>query len=81
MEQKKIMLEYSERNNKVKHLEPNSVLKPLTNSLSPSEKSNGDRLSSAKIEGIQIRKKRGTKIESLYLKLVKKWYKEKQEKK
>lgn len=37
--EKKIILEYSLRKIKVKDPEPNSVLNPLTNSLSPSEKS------------------------------------------
>lgn len=42
------MLEYSEINKKAKPPEPYSILKPETNSLSPSEKSKGDRLVSAK---------------------------------
>lgn len=37
--QKKRILLYSERKIRVKQEDPNSVLKPLTNSLSPSEKS------------------------------------------
>lgn len=49
-----MILEYSVKKIKVKELDPNSVLKPLTNSLSPSEKSYGVRFNSAKKEGIQI---------------------------
>lgn len=52
--QKKTILKYSERKIRVKPKDPKSVLKPLTNSLSPSEKSKGVRLSSAKNLGNQI---------------------------
>ena len=38
---------YSERNKRTKPLPPYSILKPDTNSLSPSDKSNGARLVSA----------------------------------
>ena len=47
--EKKIIIEYSESINKTKPKEPNSVLKPEINSLSPSLKSKGARLVSAKI--------------------------------
>lgn len=43
------IIEYSPKNNKVKEEEEYSVLNPLTNSDSPSVKSKGDRLVSAKI--------------------------------
>lgn len=49
-----IILEYSAKKIRVKEEEPNSVLKPLTNSLSPSEKSKGVRFNSPNILGIQM---------------------------
>lgn len=52
---KKISAPYSLKNNKTKATLEYSILNPLTSSLSPSEKSNGARLSSAniiKIKGI-----------------------------
>jgi hypothetical protein len=42
--EKKIIIEYSARKNKVKPLAPYSILKPEINSLSPSLKSKGARL-------------------------------------
>jgi len=49
MKEKNIIAIYSARKSRTKGTDPNSVLKPDTNSLSPSEKSKGDRLVSAKI--------------------------------
>jgi hypothetical protein len=54
--QKNTILPYSARKIKVKQPDPNSVLNPLTSSLSPSEKSYGVRLSSANMTGIQMNK-------------------------
>lgn len=62
--EKNRIFEYSAKNKRVNPEEPNSVLKPLTNSLSPSEKSKGVRLSSARKEGTQAQKK-GTKTMKL----------------
>jgi len=56
----RIKIPYSLKNNKTKATLENSVLKPLTNSLSPSDKSNGARFNSQIIEsvkGIIIRNK------------------------
>jgi len=49
MKEKAKIMEYSPKNNKVKEEEEYSVLNPLTNSDSPSVKSKGARLVSAKI--------------------------------
>lgn len=59
--EKKKMLPYSAKKIRVNPQEPNSVLNPLTNSLSPSEKSYGVRLSSARKVGIQQYPKIGAK--------------------
>lgn len=56
------MFLYSAKKMRVKEQEPNSVLKPLTNSLSPSEKSKGVRFNSAIKAGIQIIKQGRTMI-------------------
>ena len=58
---KKMIPLYSAKKIKVKEPDPNSVLNPLTSSLSPSEKSYGVRFNSASIEGSQINKERGDK--------------------
>ena len=50
------ILEYSEIKIIINTFSPNSVVKPPTNSLSPSEKSKGVRFNSAKKVGIQINK-------------------------
>lgn len=65
---KKIKLPYSLKNNNTKATLEYSVLKPLTNSLSPSEKSKGARFNSA----IIIIKKGTQIIIKLKLKLLKK---------
>ena len=54
--QKKTILPYSPKKIRVKHPDPNSVLNPLTNSLSPSEKSKGVRFNSANMVGTQTKK-------------------------
>lgn len=51
------------------NLDPKSTLNPLTNSLSLSEKSKGERLVSAKIEMNQNKKTKGKKINIEILKL------------
>jgi len=56
--EKKRIKEYSAKNKKVKETEENSVLNPLTNSDSPSVRSKGARLVSAKIIVIIIGKKK-----------------------
>lgn len=56
-----IIFEYSAKKIKVKQEDPNSVLNPLTNSLSPSEKSKGERFNSPNILGIQMYKQIGIK--------------------
>ena len=54
----KTIKEYSPRNRKVKGKEEYSVLNPLTNSDSPSDKSKGARLVSANKVSIQREKKK-----------------------
>ncbi len=57
---KRIKIPYSLKNNNTKATLENSVLKPLTNSLSPSDKSNGARFNSQIIDslnGIKIKNK------------------------
>jgi hypothetical protein len=62
----KIIILYSERKIKIKLIEENSMLKPLTNSLSLSEKSKGIRLFSTRKIIIIIKKK--NKKKKLFLK-------------
>ena len=50
------MLEYSEINKKANNDPPYSTLNPDTNSLSPSEKSKGERFVSAKQQEIHTKK-------------------------
>jgi hypothetical protein len=57
--EKKIILPYSLKNNKVKEREEYSVLNPETNSLSPSAKSKGARLVSLIM--LKTHKKKSTK--------------------
>lgn len=57
--EKKTNLPYSLRKINVKDRDPNSVLKPLTNSLSPSEKSKGVRFISAKTAGTHKKSNKG----------------------
>ena len=52
----KIMAMYSAKNTITKSTDLYSVLNPLTNSLSPSAKSKGDRLASARTLTLNIRK-------------------------
>jgi len=68
---KKIRIPYSLKNKRTKEILENSVLKPLTNSLSPSARSNGARFNSQIIDTVKIMiiKKRSKKniISNIYL--------------
>jgi len=76
---KKIKIPYSLRNRRTKEILENSVLNPLTNSLSPSAKSNGARFNSQIIDTIKIKmiKKRSKRnmISNIYLLILNKKHK------